>query len=85
MAPEIDIAAEIRLINQTLEYLKRFIEEDRKKYDDHVATSDDFREKVTKHDEQIAGIKSELTLLKWMLGIIITVGLALLGKLFQIF
>ena len=78
---------EIKLSNieKDISYIKKFIDEDRTKYDDHVESSQDFRDKVLTHSNQIEGIKNELILLKWMLAIIITVGLALLGKLINIF
>ena len=82
---DIDIKSAILLIKKDLDYLKKFIEEDRKKYDEHIQSADSFREKVIKHESQLSAIASELLLVKWMLGIIITVGLALLGKLLNIF
>jgi hypothetical protein len=79
-----DLKSDIQLINQRLGFIEKFITEDRGKYDDHIKTSDDFRFKVTQHDEQIKGIRGEIMLLKWMLGIVIAVGLAILGKLLVI-
>jgi hypothetical protein len=78
---------EIKLSNieKDVSYIKKFIDDDREKYNEHVESSQGFRDKVITHENQIDGIKNELTLLKWMLGIIITVGLALLGKLLNIF
>ena len=80
-------AFEIKLSNieKDVSYIKKFIDEDRKKYDEHIESSQDFRDRVLIHQTQIDGIKNELTLLKWMLGVIVTVGLALLGKLLNIF
>lgn len=76
-----DLPAEIQLMNQRLGFIEKFITEDRLKYEDHIKTSDDFRFKVTEHEEQIKGIRNEVTLMKWMLGIVITVGLGILLKL----
>jgi len=79
-----DLKSDIQLINQRLGFIEKFITDDRVKYDEHIKTSDDFRFKVTQHDEQIKGVRGEMVLLKWMLGIVIGVGLAILGKLLVI-
>ena len=76
-----ELVSKIHLISQRLEFIEKYITSDRDKFEAHIKTSDDFRFKVTTHEEQIRGIKSEINLMKWMLGIVITVGLGIFLKL----
>lgn len=79
-----DLKSDINLINQRLGFIEQFIKEDRAKYADHCLSAEGFRLKVTQHDEQIRGIKSDINLFKWMFGVIISIGLAILGKILLI-
>lgn len=79
-----DLKSDINLINQRLGFIEQFIKDDRAKYSEHIMSAEGFRLKVTQHDEQIKAIKSELVLTRWMFGVIISVGLAILGKLLLI-
>lgn len=82
---ENDKSTDIALIFQKLETIEKYIKDERDLFKDHVKSSNDFREKVTRHEEQIKAIRAEMVLVKWMFGIVIGVGVAILGKLINVY
>lgn len=81
----LDDPINIAVIFQKIETIEKYIKEEKDIFKDHVKSSDDFREKVTRHEEQLKSIRTELTLFKWMFGIVITVGVAILAKLINFY
>lgn len=61
-------------------YIKTFIEDDRKKYADHLASAEDYRDRVIRLEEEVKSHSREHMYYRWLFGIIITVGIALLLK-----
>jgi hypothetical protein len=61
-------------------YIKQFIEDDRKKYADHLVSAEEYRAKVIRLEEEVKSHSTEHIYYRWLFGIIITVGLALLVK-----
>lgn len=73
------------VIAKDIEYIKQFIEEDRKRYSAHVETSDNYRDRVVKLELQHAAhevaFKTHCEWDRWLFGLIITIGLAGLSML----
>lgn len=69
-------------IKQDIEYIKDFIKEDREHYKDHVTSAQIFRDRVIKLEERVDGHSSEHVYYRWLFGIIIAVGLALLNRMY---
>lgn len=75
-----NIESEIRSINERLETISKFIEEDRGDNKDHIKSALGFRERVIVLEETTRGHTQEHVYYRWLFGIIISVGLALLVK-----
>lgn len=77
-----NLESEIALIKHELQNLNKYIEADRKTWHEHVETATNFRERVITIEERVKGHTTEHTYYRWLFGIIITIGLAILGKLY---
>lgn len=75
-----DIESEIRLIQQDISYIRKFIEDDREKNEQHLKSAEDYRGRVIKLEEKVKSHTAEHLFYRWLFGIIITVGIALLFK-----
>lgn len=75
-----DLESKVDGACKDIAYIRQFIEDDRAKFADHVLTSDDFRAKVIRLEEKIKSHAAEHIYYRWLFGIIIVVGLALLAK-----
>ena len=75
-----DLESKVDGACKDIAYIRQFIEDDRKKFNDHVTSSDTFRDKVTRLEEKVKAHSDEHVYYRWLFGIIITVGVALLFK-----
>lgn len=71
---------ELGQIKQDIGYIKKFIEEDRLAYKEHLVSAQIFRDRVIRLEETTKAHTQEHIYYRWLFGIIISVGLALLVK-----
>jgi hypothetical protein len=75
-----NLESEIRLINQKLETLTKYIEDDRSENKEHIKSAQGFRDRVLTLEEKVKSHGAEHVYYRWLFGLIITIGLALLNK-----
>lgn len=87
--PISELQGQINLVMEKLDRIDKYIDKAESKYDAHISSAQSFRDKVISHEIQISSLKAEFNRHcaadTWLFGIIITVGLAILGKLMNIF
>ena len=72
----------LALIEKDIGYIKTFIDEDRHKMKDHIETSEEFRSKVIELSHFGEDLDNHIIADRWMFGLLITLEVAALGKLF---
>lgn len=75
-----NIESEIRSINERLDAIYKFIESDREESKEHIKTAQGFRDRVIILEQTTRSHTQEHLFYRWLFGIVITVGLALLAK-----
>ena len=78
------LRTQIRLVQQDLHYIRKFIEEDKKNFDNHIAKSEMYIKKIDKIDNIEDRIKAHEISDKWVFTTVIGLLLFILGKLFFI-
>lgn len=79
---EDSLETQIKSIQQDIEYIKMFIEDDRRGYRDHVSSAQVFRDRIISLEQRVDNHSSEHNYYRWLFGIIIAIGVAMLGKLY---
>lgn len=79
-----DVTSDIALIKKDLEYIKRFIEDDREKMKDHIESSDTFREKVTHLQGLEADFQEHKIADRWIQALIATTQIAIIAMLVKL-
>lgn len=79
MNPE-NLEGEIREIKKDIGYIKETLLADRIAIKEHIDSSQAFRDKVIRLEETVKSHAAEHVYYRWLFGIIISVGIALLLK-----
>ena len=75
-----EVESRLASIEKDLTYIRDFIESDREAYKEHLKTAENYRSRVTILEERDKGHSREHIYYRWLFGIIISVGIALLTK-----
>lgn len=75
-----ELKTDIELIKKDIQYIKQFIENDRKRFEKHIEESELYRIKVDTFGAIDSKMNDHIVQDRWMFGIIITLLIFILGK-----
>lgn len=75
-----EIKQDVALIKNDVSYIKQFIEEDRKKFSDHLQSAESYRQKVDSLLNVDTLLKQHTDQDRWLFGLMFTIQIAIFTK-----